>query len=322
MEPFIDTDGYAPETKDGSHEMGAAEWIQTHIYTSLCVCSGILLIIGALIVKQHAPAVSGNTIQAWGGSGALVNSSSYDPQNPVLANLPANSFDTGSMVPLTPIPVAASSTTSSNSSDSFDVQAFIASIKQGSGSSVAASSSTAQSGSAAIEASYEFIPQGLISTAGPERPRTAAQQALYTYGNDAGSYIQSYEDSHHNTAPILSDQIADRQNKQKGQAVKDIGTSLTNVGLSLEHMDSVPDPVKAMNQALAQSYINIGHQLSAIPDAPGDDTFIAAIKTYNAAVESFSRNFVAVAQYLSLSGVTFTSIDPGSVFTFSGGGGL
>ncbi len=322
MEPFIDTDGYAPETKDGSHEMGAAEWIQTHIYTSLCVCSGILLIIGALIVKQHAPAVSGNTIQAWGGSGALVNSSSYDPQNPVLANLPANSFGSENSISITPIPVTTSNTSSDGTSDSFDVQAFIASIKQGSVSGTAASSSTSASGSAAIAASYEFIPQGLISTTAPGRARTALQQQLYTYGNDAGSYIQSYETGHQNTAPTLSDQIADRHNVQKGQAVKDIGTALSNVGLSLEHMDSVPESVRGMNQALAESYIDIGHKLSAIPDAPGDDTFIAAIKTYNAAVDSFTTKYVAVAQYLSLSGVTFTSIDPGSVFTFSGGGGL
>ena len=319
MEPFIDKSGYSPETKEESQGMGAAEWIQNHIYTSVCIGAGLLLILGALVVKQHMPALSDSTVQAWGGGGALVNPASYDPQNPVLANLPASTFDNGASISITPIPVTTAA--SSSSSDSFDIRGFIASLGLGAGSN-AASSSAGTSGSTVAQTSYDFIPQGLISVPTSGRTRTALQQALYTYGNDAGSYIQSYESGHQNTAPALRDQAADRQNKQKGQAVKDIGTSLTNVGLSLEHMDSVPDSVKAMNQALAQSYIDIGHKLSAIPDAPGDDTFIAAIKTYNAAVESFSRSFVAVAQYLSLSGVTFSSIDPGSVFTFSGGGGL
>jgi hypothetical protein len=321
MEPFIDEDGYIPETEKAEQGMGAAEWIQTHIYSTACIGAGVLLIVGALVVKQHVPASSGTTIQAWGGGGALVNSSSYDPQNPVLANLPANTFDNGNTISITPIPVTAPTATSSGTTDSFDMQGFIASLNLGTGSRPAASSQSASS-STTIQTGYDFIPQGLISVPTSGRPRTALQQALYTYGNDAGSYIQSYESGHQNTAPILTDQIADRQNKQKGQAVKDIGTALTNVGLSLKQMDSVPDSIKIMNQTLAQSYIDIGKKLSAIPDASGDDAFIVAIKTYDSAVESFTKNYVAVAQYLSLSGVTFSSIDPGSVFTFSGGGGL
>lgn len=296
--------------------MGAAEWVQSHIYTTLCVCAGILLIIGALVVKQHLPAEAGTSVQAWGGGGPLVNASSYEAQNPVLSQLPApDSFNNN--ISFLPIPVTVSNT-APDTTETLDLQALIASITAGS----ASHNPVAVSDDTSLQAAYEFIPQGLISTAAPGRPRTAEQRALYEYGNEVGTYIQTYEDGHRDTSPVLKDQIADRGNVQKSQAVKDIGTALKKVGLSLERIDTVPSAVKTMNQGLAEAYITIGEKLSAVADARTDDEFIAAVTAYNASADAFVGKFVAIAQYLTLSGVTFTASDPGSVFTFSGGGGL
>lgn len=314
MEPLIDRNG-PPHTEK---TVGAAEWLSTHLYTSACVGAGILLVIGALIVKTHLPASTTNTLKVWGGGqGTLINPTGYDQPNPVLTNTSAGTGLTNTnSISFTPIPVTRADT-ADTSGDGFDIQAWAALI-----AGPAKPSGSNTTGGASVDSSYEFIPQGLMSTSSSERPRTAMQQSLYEYGNNAGSYIQTYEDAHQNTAPVLKDQSIDRQNAQKGQAVKDIGQALKEVGVSLEHMDGVPESAQALNQGLARAYIDIGEKLSAIPDAIGDDGFIQAIKTYNASVDVFTKRFVALAQFLSLSGVTFSSIDPGSVFTFSGGGSL
>ncbi|MDB5238243.1 MAG: hypothetical protein JWM46_513 [Candidatus Kaiserbacteria bacterium] len=319
MEPFIDKSGYTPRTA-APQGMGAAEWLSTHIYTSACVGAGILLVLGAIVVKSHVPASATNTLQVWGGGdGTLVNSSSYGEQNPVLTNLSSGGSGGNTAISLTPIPVHTVAV-SQNTGDSFDVQAWATSM--GVGTQPNASVSGTTTADTSIHASYQFIPQGLISTTSPGRTRSAAQQALYEYGNNAGGYIQTYESGRQNTSSILKDQAVDRQNTQKGRAVKDIGDALKAVGVSLQTMDGVPDAAKTLNQALAAGYIDIGEKLSAVPDAPGDDTFIAAIKAYDTSVETFTKKYVALAQYLSLSGVVFAPGDPGSVFTFSGGGGI
>lgn len=317
MEPIIDADDYRVPPETSARHMGAAEWVQSHIYTTACIGAGILLIIGALVVKQHTPQPA-STVQAWGGGGTLINASSYEAQNPVLAQLPATDAFNSNSISFLPIPITVSNT-APDTSDSFDLQSLIASITRTSGTNSANSSSVSDT---SVATSYDFIPQGLISTPSPGRARTPDQQLLYEYANEAGSYVQVYEDSHRDTSPVLKDQIADRGNAQKGQAVKDIGIALKNVGLSLEHMDNIPSAVRSMNQALADGYIEIGTKLIVVPDARTDDAFIAAITSYNASVDAFVGKFVAVAQYLSLSGVVFSPTDPGSVFSFSGGGGL
>lgn len=318
MEPFIDKSGYIPHDDNApEHSMGAAQWLSTHIYTTLCVAAGILLVIGALIVKTHAPASAGNSLQVWGGGqGTLIMPQSG--QNPVLSNVPPPDLMDNSNVPtFTALPVTKPPSGTSPTDDTFDVAAFAASLQ---GASIPSAAATQTNTAAPI--SYDFIPQGLISTSSPGRARTAAQQALYEYGNDAGSYIQSYEDAHRNTAPALTDQIKDRQNPQKIQAVKDIAAALRSVGTSLTSMDDVPESVRSLNLSLGEGYITIADKLSLVPDAAADSAFINAIKAYDSSVDAFTQQFVAVAQYLSLSGVTFQSTDPGSVFTFSGGGGL
>ena len=121
---------------------------------------------------------------------------------------------------------------------------------------------------------------------------------------------------------MLTDQLNDRQNPQKAQAVRDIGTALQAAGKTLQGIEAVPSIVSSAHTALAESYIEAGIKLSRVPDAQSDQDFITAIQDYNTAAERLGRNYVALANVFSGAGVRFAPQDPGSVFNFSGNAGL
>jgi hypothetical protein len=85
-------------------------------------------------------------------------------------------------------------------------------------------------------------------------------------------------------------------------------------------METVPPAITSAHNKLAQSYIEIGKNLSLIPGAERDSDFIAAIQVYNASADTFTRNYIQIASLFGAHGVTFTSGDSGRVFTFSPSG--
>jgi hypothetical protein len=82
----------------------------------------------------------------------------------------------------------------------------------------------------------------------------------------------------------------------------------------------VPSQAVEAHKALAQSYIQAGTRLSAIADAKSDADFLKAIEAYNAAADTLANRYIDLTVIFSLSGVTFSQDDPGSIFMFSGGG--
>ncbi len=281
------------------------------MYTTVCMVAGLILIAGTAVVQRSLPLAAEGTLSVWGGSGASLLNPIYAPQNPVLTGMPTSSPTFGDKEPPLFMPIAPSQP--DGASDDFSFDAFVAALTPASGGASAGASSD-------VSSSYSFIPQGLISTSAPQKKRTALQQALFDYGNDVGSRIQSYEDSHMDSVLILTDQVQNRQNAEKGQKVRDIGTALISLGFGLAQMEDVPQEVTGMHGALAKSYQDVGAKLKKVPDTGRDEEFIAATNDYNAAADAFAKNYVALATYFSLSGVVFGPTDPGNVFTFTQGG--
>jgi hypothetical protein len=287
-------------------------WLSSHPYAAASALAGFFLVLLALVVESRT-SVSPGPLSVWGGTGApLLNPTSYAPSKLQEAIQDTRGAYSGAPIY---IPPAQSTAGEQNAEGSFDFESFLGSLTEPSGQS-----GTIAAGDAGL--AYAFIPRGLIATNTPAMSRTAEQQALYTYGNDAASYIQTYEDSNRNAPVTLRDQAEDRQNPQKRQAVKLVAMGLRTAGESLLGMEVVPASVASVHRALAESYVAAGRALDRVPDASGDEAFIAAIQAYNAEADKLVANFVDLATTFSVSGVKFTTGDPGSIFTFSGGGGL
>jgi hypothetical protein len=173
-------------------------------------------------------------------------------------------------------------------------------------------------GTSAVNA-WSYIPTGLISVQNASSGRTPAQQALYQYGNEVGSLVMGYDAAHSDQTQVLSNANNDRQNVSKQAAVKQIGQDLEVLGQGIAEITDAPAAAQADNAALAKSYIDVGTKLVAVGAAEPlqDPALVAAIKTYDTAVDSFNGSYIALATLFSLSNVNFSSGDPGSVFSFS-----
>ncbi len=289
-------------------------WLERHPYAAMSALAGIVLIIGALIVESRTSAKPG-TLSVWGGTGApLLNPTSYSP-NAIVSAMPQSHGNPG-ISPIYIPPTQTQSADEPGATEEFDFDAFVSALTQPAGPKATPTSS------GDMGAIYSLIPSGLIATTTPEPVRTEAQQRLFNYGNDAASYIQTYEDSNRNASVALRDQAEDRQDPQKKQAVKLVAAGLRTAGESLLGMEELPPLVVGTHKALAESYIEVSRELTKVPDANGDEAFIAAINAYNAAADTLVQNYVSLATAFSLAGVTFSPQDPGSIFTFSAGGGL
>jgi hypothetical protein len=294
-------------------------WIRTHPYASALGAAGLLLLVGAFIVERQSAAPVTSQTNAWGGAGVAL-------LNPISATAPAESSQNGenimqqvqSAAPYTYVPPTVLNPTGAagadaNQDDPFNYDAFVASLEQ---ESAPAKSAPSGGGSSAASA-YAFIPGGLISTTTAHSTRTKTQQDLYDYGNELGSYIQSFEQQNPNEAQVLTDQVQDRSDAGKAAAVEALGQALENVGNEISNMDTVPPQMASAHAALAKSYVEIGTKLALVPQAQRDSDFVSAIETYDTAADTFTKNYVAVANLFGAYGVTFAPDDPGSVFTFT-----
>lgn len=170
-----------------------------------------------------------------------------------------------------------------------------------------------------------FMPSGLLSITGTAAPkRSTTQQALYDYGNEIGGIIASYDAQYAQTqANIMTDYYADRVNAEKAAAVTKLGQALAQVGTDIGDLgDQAPASMSLLNTRIARGYETIGARLAAIPAARGDAAFLQAINDYDTSVDDFTRDYISMASTFSLAGVTFSTSDPGSVFTFQQGTGL
>ena len=288
------------------------EWLRAHPYASAIGGAFVLLVVGIFIVERRATTPQQSQGAAWvGGDISYLNPQSYAPSG-TNASEATILEEVKSGPPYTYIPPKVATTSAqAGAQDSFDFDSFAAMLLQGS-----ASVSTAQGTGAPTLDPYAFIPQGFVSTTSVSI-RSGQEQALYDYGNEIGSYIQSFEEQHQNMVQVLKNQIEDRTSSEKAAPVLQLASALRGVGESLQNMDTVPTGMRGAHSALAESYIEIGTKLALVPKAERDADLIEAIQTYNAAADVFTKNYVALATLFGAYGVTFSPSDAGSVFMFS-----
>ena len=116
----------------------------------------------------------------------------------------------------------------------------------------------------------------------------------------------------------MSDQAKDRTDPTKAAALRGLGDSYRALGEQIRAIARVPSDIQNTHNALATSYIDLGTKLAQVSAATDDKSFVAAITTYNSSVETFTRAYIDVATYLSVSNVRFSETDRGSVFSFQG----
>lgn len=293
------------------------EWLRAHPYTSALAAACLLIIAGTFLVATRAarPLAHSQTL-AWGGAGAVLNPSyapgAASPQGPS-AGILQQAQNSAPYSYILPTPQTANPDAGAASGDGFDFDAFISLLSSSGGGSASLRNPTGDNGAAGA---YAFIPAGLVSPA-VAPSRTKLQQSLYVYGNETGSAIESFEQSHPNETQALIDQAQDRADPGKAARVEALGAALSALGEGLLAMDAVPAQALADHTALAESYRDIGTKLALVPQAKSDADFIAAVQSYNASADIFTRKYVALANLFVAYGVRFSQSDPGNVFTFT-----
>lgn len=286
--------------------MSRMETLRAHPYPAALLGAFILVAFGTFIIYRQSATLPDTAPSAWGGSGTL-----FAPEiTPVTApgDTPLPGLG-GRDVPLYQYKPSAPESETSD----FDFDAFVAAL-----STPDDAEPVDEGGGEGTGPVYSFIPSGLISTTDTGPRRSPVQEAIYRYGNRVGEYIETYESGHRNNAVILKNQIEDRGSIEKAAAVRALGSDLRALGQSLKRVEDVPEVFTYAHGALADSYIEAGQKLSAVPDAEGDQAFIAAINAYNAAADSFITNYVAISTLFSVNGIRFGPSDAGRVFMFSG----
>ena len=272
------------------------------------------------MVQRQSAAPASNTIITWGGDNVgILDPTSYTPTQNAGAQGRTSAI-TQNSAPYTYIPLAIFNDTSTAGENSYDLNAFISKLTQGTSLGTSVQSSSANTEDAITDA-YSFTPIGPISTT-EQNKRSSAQESIYQYGNTIGSYIQSFEEQYPEPASILIDQADDRANPQKAAAVENLAKAIESVGHTMLTIAEAPQGFSEAHVALAQSYIEVGKNLALIPKAMSDDDFLKAIEVYNASADTFVKNYITLATLLSIYEVTFNAGDAGSVFLFSSAGGF
>jgi len=276
--------------------------------------AGILIFIGTLVVLNRAGISPVGGTSGLDINGVIQNTNSASPipvapppVRPTAVNVPLTKLTGNSSPASTPPP--------SPPSETFDWSSFITALTHPSTQTSNASGNGQNTG---ISDAYSFIPSGLVS---PQEPKSTftmsdSQKALYGWGQDAGSVIKGYEDSHPNQPAILTDYMQDRQSTSKIAAMKQLGADLQGVGDSIDGVGSAPPQMSTAGPALADAYREIGRNLAAIPDVQGDNATVQAILTYDKSAEAFAKKYVNVVLIFQANDVAYTQNEPGGVFMF------
>lgn len=291
--------------------------VKRHRYVAALILSGILFTIGAALVMNRSGITQTGSSNGFYISGVLQGNESALP---LYNNTPQPIRPSGVNVPISssygrPTTTVAVVKTEPQS-DVFDWNSFIASLTHFSNQA-----SKTDPEEDTLADAYAFIPSGLIS---PPKQKTAeemseSQKAIYGWGQDAGNSILSYEQQHPNQPQILTDFIQDREDPLKIMGMKNLGGDLIAVGDHIAEIGSVPGQLKTAASELASAYREIGTNLSAIPDAKGDEALVEAILKYNTSAEAFVGKFVNVVLIFQANDVKFTQNEAGGVFMFPSG---
>ena len=297
------------------------EWLRTHPFALLFAFAGLcLLAITALTAEKsvdpnsHISLVSvsgGNTFQ--NPSLDSVSSESGEPSQSETSLQPVNA----------PIPkesparvIAPADTASTHTSASYEATAPLAAQTPSQKSSSAPSAADQL-----LSEVYSFVPGGsaLLNT---PITRTPTQQALFTYGNQAGLVVLTFENGHPGMAEALKNWFEHRSDASNRSIVETIAQDMHAAGDGLLAL-SAPSAASVANKDLATAFIAASDELFKVAAASGDDMQLAtAMKVYNTSADAFIKKYIALSDVFSANEVTFSANDPGSAFTFSATSGL
>ncbi len=286
-------------------------WWRHHPYLGALAGAGALLIIGTLVVIARSPATLSGTSGAWGdGSVTILNPSGTGGPSVQQETqyVPQQTVSYGYI----PISSGAAQDADAPTRESFDFSAFMAELTR---DDTAPSATRQGDTSLSTIETYSFIPKGFVAVGAPTGKRSATQQALFDYGNEAGSLVESFETAHRDQTQVLKNWIEDRHDAGKAAAVVQLGRALWETGRAMAALEA-PAAAAAGGKALAESYMEIGANLALVPKAERDTDLLQAIETYNASADVFARHYIALVNLFGAHGVQFSASDPGSAFTF------
>lgn len=306
-------------------------FFKEHPYTAVLIGVLLLLIGGAVVVWNKSATNTGGGAYTWGRSGGFSDlRSNLDSQ--LLQSGPRDGFsekdlltflnegrdsDYASLIPQSN--VYQSNTTGSTVNEAFsynedELAELLASI-----------SPTAQiiqpnnpfEDTINLSDIFAFVPATVAATTSTSDGRlTLRQRKLFDYGNETGSFIETYADLWGDQALLLRAFVEDRTD-QKAAVVSDLAFALTRLGKSLEDMEGMPNDVAGIHKRIATGYQKLGEKLEAVSKTRSDEELLSAITDYNAAADIFAKDFLAMVTLFSVAEVTFSQNEPGKVFVFS-----
>lgn len=273
----------------------------------MVIAALLLISAGIVLVNARSPVSEYKDANTWGGFGATVGNNT-DDTSPSRIATPETGQATDTAIPQ----LSYTSGTAEQSEDALSVLRLLAEAASTSGVYIS------RIDELTIENLYKLLPRGFGTATTATIRRSPREQALYTYGNEAGAPIEAYGSIHRNQSYSIADFIADRGNSAKQAAVSRIGDDLSAVGKELGALTSVPSDVRAMHETLSRSYLTMGEKLRAFSGARTDEELLAASLAYNTSVEEFNKAFIALATFFEIAEVRFGAGEPGRVFGFGG----
>ncbi|MDO8552477.1 MAG: hypothetical protein Q7S01_03010 [bacterium] len=208
-----------------------------------------------------------------------------------------------------------------------------------------------KSQSTITNSAYSSFFRTLSNILSPSDTRTPEQKELYNYGNEVGSIVKTFENSHGNLTQVLKTFFDSRVDPSKAAAtpeiadayaqltrgipssagttpasatagVQSIANDYAQLSFAIGSIADVPPQAEILNAKLAKGYGDVAQGMSKLAKTDNNDALLEAINSYNATAEEFIRTYVALADLFSAYGVKFSASDPGSIFSFSMTGGL
>lgn len=311
------------------------DWMKAHLTLVYGIGLGLLVLSGAVLVSNKFATYGGGDSYTWGtynGAGRFVPTEQFigSSRNDAPLEVPITIEELSRTLQTNPDRVYASlgpGGTAPASNNFFGtttaegvielgadaVDALLKSIKP----TAYTGNLTADEGT--LDEIYHFIPKNIGSVGVSEQSKmTKAQQELYNYGNEAGSFIELYSSI---WAPVQAgihrSYVEDRGNPEKATALKKLGNGLYEVGLGLGGMEIIPSAMTKQHRDLVAAYKTAGEKTEAIAFAITDDDLYVALVDYNRSADEFLRSYLAITTVFTLNSVTFKETDPGSVFVYN-----
>lgn len=298
-----------PPVEAAATQEEKASWVHRHPFIAGGVAVVALAVIGISIVAARTGVEGDQSNNNWVGTGSIFSGGRQETTETARLQAQEAVKQQSQEAELGYIPVTINSEGGEEQSFGNDLTALLAQLVQPQGTSTSVSMETSSA--------FSFIPQGLISTKSPGKKLTPEEEALRSYGNEVGTFIQGFETMHGNSPQILKDHAEDRGNPEKAARVNQLGYEMAELGRDLNQLQTVPPIAAAAHAAFATTYRQVGTNLTKIAATKTDEELLDAINTYNTSVESLSKRYFVLIGVFSANNVTFSSDEPGSVFMFN-----